>query len=261
MTYWEGVALGVVQGLTEFLPISSSGHLVLAEAALGLRTPGVIVEVAVHLATLLAVVVVYRETVFGLIVGCARGRRDAWRMAALLVIGTLPAVGAALALGGAIERSFDSIRLVGVNLLVTGAILWSTRFRGSAGTDAHPSRKGAIAVGIAQAFALLPGISRSGATVSSAIWLGVGPVQSAEFSFLLAIPAILGAAILQTPEVATGVTAVGLGPLAASFTAAVVTGIFAIRFLVYLLRRGTFYHFAPYCWTVGLSTILWTMLA
>ncbi len=254
MSWWQGILLGVVQGLTEFLPISSSGHLVLAESAIGLQTPGVVVEVVLHVATLLAVVIVYWKTLRTLMTGAIGGDRAAWRYIWLLALATVPAGLIGVTLQDWFETMFDSLALVGVNFLITGTVLWSTR--GRAGHGERPTAQGAFAIGVAQALALLPGISRSGTTVAAGMWLGVDAVRAAEFSFLLAIPAVGGAAILQIPELSGNVMSIGLFPLAAGFVAALVSGVLAIRVLIALLRSRAFHRFAPYCWTIGVITLL-----
>ncbi len=260
MTWWEGLVLGVVQGLTEFLPVSSSGHLVVAEAALGLRTPGVVVEVALHVATVAAVVVAYAGRLRELFLGLARGAGGAWRFLGLLALASLPAGIVGVLFQDFFEAAFDSVALVGVNFLVTGTILWVAG-RSRQGARPEPGPAGAFAIGVAQAIAILPGISRSGTTVAAGIWAGVDPVRAAEFSFLLSVPAIAGAAVLQIPEVVAGGGAVApAGPLALSAGAALVSGVVAIRLLVRLLARRAFHRFAPYCWTVGLVTLTWTLV-
>ena len=260
MTYWEGLVLGVVQGFTEFLPISSSGHLVVAETALGLGTPGVVLEVVLHVATLLAVIVVYRRRLAALIVGAFGGERAAWRSIGLLAVGSVPAAVAGLWLAELFERTFESLALVGVNFVLTGAVLWSTRSLPGAPEGAEPDLRGAGAIGVGQALAILPGISRSGTTIAVALWLRVTPERAAEFSFLLAIPAIAGAAALQIPDLSAGLNAIGTGPLVVSFLASLAAGIAAIRLLVALLRTGGFYRFAPYLWMLGIGTITWAVL-
>ena len=257
MTWWEGVVLGVVQGLTEFLPVSSSGHLVISESLLGLVPPGVFFEVAVHVATLVAVVVVYarrlRELVFGLAADPA-----ARRYVLLLVIASAPLVLGAV-FQDFFERVFHSLPLVGADLLVTGCFLWSTRWVRHA-ERAEPTAGGALGIGFAQVAAILPGISRSGATVTAGMWLGVEPVRAAEFSFLMALPAILGAAALQVPDLMHAAPAVGAAPLVAAFAAALISGIVAIRLLVALLARRAFHRFAPYCWIVGALVLVWGLV-
>ena len=260
MSWWEGVLLGVVQGLTEFLPISSSGHLVVVEAALGITTPGVVIEVVLHVATLLAVVIVYRKVLWRLAGGAVVGDRTAWRYIGLLAIGTVPAALAGLFLEEWFERTFQSLLLVGLNFLITGTVLWSTRGRVRRAEKPSPSTKGAFGIGVAQALAILPGISRSGTTVAAAIWLGVDPVRAAEFSFLLAVPVIAGAAVLQIPNLSSGLASAGALPVAAGFLAALVSGVVAIRLLIFILRNKVFHRFAPYCWGIGAITILFALL-
>jgi undecaprenyl-diphosphatase len=261
VSWWQGIVLGVVQGLTEFLPISSSGHLVVTEAAIGLSSPGVLVEVVLHVATLLAVVLVYRNVLWRMIRGAIVGDPSSWRYIALLAIATVPAGIAGVWLQDFFEQAFESLLLVGVNFVMTGAILWSTRGPVAVADRPAPGNGGAVGIGLAQALAILPGISRSGTTVAAAVWLGIDPVRAAEFSFLLVIPVVLGAALLQVPDLSGGVAAVGIGPLALGFAAAVVSGVVAIRWLVAMLRRRAFHQFALYCWGIGAVTILWAVVA
>ena len=254
MNLWEAVFLGALQGATEFLPVSSSGHLVVAEAVLGLQTPGLVVEVVLHVATLLAVVIVYRKTLGRLAAGVIAGDRAAWRYVLLLALATIPAGLVGVTLQDWFERIFDSLTLVGVNFLITGTVLWSTR--GKTGRGERPTAQGALGIGVAQALAILPGISRSGTTVAAGMWLGMDAVRAAEFSFLLAIPAIAGAALLQIPDLPSDVMSIGALPLVTGFVAALVSGVLAIRVLIALLRSQAFHRFAPYCWAIGIITML-----
>jgi len=190
MNWWQGAVLGVVQGLTEFLPISSSGHLVVAQAAVGLSIPGVLVEVTLHVATLLAVLIVYWTRLGELVAGAIRGDRTAWGYVGLLVLGTIPAGAIGLLFADWFERAFDSLLMVGVSFLVTAGILWSTRRIQIVMVKQTPSWTGAFSIGLAQALAVMPGISRSGSTIAAGLWLGLDPVRAAEYSFLLAVPDI-----------------------------------------------------------------------
>lgn len=260
MNYGQAVLLGLVQGLTEFLPVSSSGHLVVAQAAVGLAAPGVVVEVLLHVATLLAVVIVYRERLVELLTGCVRGRTAAWRMVGLLALASIPAAVVGLTLQDVFERAFDSLLVVGIDFLVTGCVLWSTRRVALQAVTDTPGAVAAGAIGVAQAVAILPGISRSGTTVSAALWFRIRPERAAEFSFLMALPAVAGAAMLELRHLPNGVDGAGWGPLAVGFAAALVSGVFAIRFLVALLRRGAFHRFAPYCWFAGAATVAWAVV-
>jgi len=143
--------------------------------------------------------------------------------------------------------------------MITGLVLWSTRRAAGRATAETLSYPGALAIGVAQAAAILPGVSRSGSTVATALWLGVAPARAAEFSFLMSIPAILGAAVLELPDASA--SAVDPGPLALAFVTALVVGVAAIKVLVRILERGAFYRFAPYCWAIGLATGAWLILA
>ncbi len=257
MSWWEALVLGVVQGATEFLPVSSSGHLVIGQALMGISVPGVIFEVTVHVATLLSILLVYRVRVTGLIRDAAAGERDAWQYVGLLALATVPAAAVGLLWRDRIEALFESPASVGVALLVTGGALWTTRWalRGREWRD--PGLVAAVAMGVAQSFALVPGISRSGATVVAGLWLGVEPREAAAFSFLMAVPAIGGAALLQAPEALAGGSGTGALALVLGGAAAAVTGVTAIRTFVAVLRREAFHAFAPYCWAVGGGFLLW----
>lgn len=251
MSVLEGILLGLIQGLTEFLPISSSGHLVIGETLLGVNAPGVAFEVVLHVATLVSVIVVYHARLRQLALGALRGDRDAMRFIGLLALATVPAGLVGALFEDAIERAFDAPAITGFMLLVTGVLLWSTRSRRSDLLVERPAPRLALGIGVAQAFAILPGISRSGATITAALWGRMSGEQAAEFSFLLSIPAIAGAAALQAPEIGDSWRTMGGAPLLAGFVAALVAGILAIRTLVWLLRRQAFYAFAYYVWIAG----------
>ena len=250
MTLWEALLLGVVQGATEFLPVSSSGHLVMAQTALDVNESGVVFEVAVHLATLISILLVYRTRVVDLAGDGIAGKPAALRYIGLLVVATLPAALVGVLWRDGIEALFDTPAASGVALLVTGAFLWSSRAALASATGTLPGWGAALLIGVAQACALVPGISRSGATVVAALWLGIEAREAAAFSFLMAVPAIAGAAVLQVPDV-TGVTDPSWSVLALGGLAAGVTGVLAIRTFVAMLARRSFHLFAPYCWVVG----------
>ncbi len=257
MSVWQGILLGLVQGLTEFLPVSSSGHLVVVEALTGVRTPGVFVEVALHVATLGSVLVVYGRRLWSVTTGVVRGRPEELRYFGLLVLATIPAGVVGGLFHTKVEAAFHSLAFVGAAFIVTGLALWTTRR--ATGDRTAPSGGGALLIGLAQAVAVFPGISRSGSTVSAALWCRLSPVWAAEFSFLLAVPVIGGAALLEGRHATANVAAVGAVPLAASCAVALASGIWSIRFLVALLRRGRFHAFAPYCWGVGALTVAYAL--
>lgn len=253
MTLWQGVVLGLVQGLTEFLPVSSSGHLRVLEVVTGVHTPGVFVEVALHVATLGSVLVVYGPRLWAIALGVAARRPADLRTAGLLVLASLPAGLVGVLFHRQVEAA-ASLVLVGAGFLLTGFMNWSTRRL--AGGVPQPGVGAAVGIGFAQALAaVFRGVSRSGSTVCAALWAGLRPVAAAEFSFLLAVPVIAGAAVLEGRHMAVNVAAVGAVPLVVSFALAFASGIWSIRFLVALLQRGRFYAFAPYNWAIGVLTI------
>lgn len=253
MSAFEAILLGVVQGLTEFLPVSSSGHLVLAEALLGLDLPGVVFEVTVHLATLCAVLWVYRKRVAALATGLRRGDPASLRYLLLLLLASVPAGIAGVGGRELFEGAFDRPSLAAALLLFTGALVWTVKRSGPRAERSRPDPPDALGIGVAQAVAILPGVSRSGATVAAGTWLGVEVVRMAEFSFLLSVPAIGGAALLQVGELDSASAVLGTGPLVAGFAAALLSGVAAIRIFVRMLERRTFHRFAYYCWFVGLA--------
>lgn len=260
MNELEAAFLGLVQGLTEFLPVSSSGHLVMAQTVLGVGEEGLLFEIAVHVATLASVVVFYWRRILELGLGVIRGRREALEYAVKLVIATVPAVVAVLLLGDFLDAQFDTPAVAGVCLLVTGLLLWTTRSTVRAATLTAPSFGAALAIGCAQAFAILPGISRSGSTVAVAMALRVNPVVAAEFSFLMSIIAITGAAVRTLPDLAS-VDAERLAPLLVGGLIAMLSGIAAIWMFVRLLRTQAFHWFALYTWGAGLAFLAWLQLA
>jgi undecaprenyl-diphosphatase len=254
VTLWQGIILGLVQGLTEFLPVSSSGHLRVLEVVTGVRTPGVFVEVALHVATLGSVLVVYGARLWQIVRGALALRAQALRTTGLLLLATIPAGVFGVLFHRRVEEAATSLVLVGIGFLITGCVNWSTRQR--AGTRSEPTVGGAIGIGFAQAVAaVFRGVSRSGSTVAAGLWCGLSPTAAAELSFLLAVPVIAGAALLESRHIVSGVAAVGTAPLAVSFAIAFVAGLWSIRLLVNLLKQGRFYAFAPYNWAIGLLTI------
>ncbi len=256
----EALILGIVQGATEFLPISSSGHLVLVGALLGVEEGGLLVEITLHTGTLLAVLVYFRSRLRWMFTEAPRrdetGRRArAWIL--WLLVGTVPAALVGILLRGPIEEVFRSPRAALAGLLATGFILASTRWAVSRLKD--PAGPAALVMGLAQAVAILPGISRAGATIAAGMWSGVDKSEAAEFSFLLSLPAIGGAALLQTAELMQGGVPGASGmvlPLALGFAASFAAGYAAIAGLLEVLRRRGLVPFAWYCWAVALAGLL-----
>jgi len=247
--------LGALQGATEFLPISSSGHLRLAESIPGFEKPGLFFDVALHLGTLVAVVLIYRKQLAALVGGMAKRDRGALRAAALLVVASVPTAVIGLALKDVVEDI--AVLWVGTLLLANAAILATTR-RATPDADAPDFWKMAFwvafIVGIAQGIAVLPGISRSGATIATALLLGVRSSSAAAFSFLASIPAILGAAVLTARDIESFSRADVSASIVGAIVAAVV-GAVCLTLLLRLLAKARFYHFAWYCVALGLVAI------
>ncbi len=256
----DAIVLGILQGLTEFLPVSSSGHLVMAQTVLGVEAGGGIVfEVAVHLATLVAIVAFYHKRVWVLTTGTLRFDAIHLRYVGKLIVGTLPAVVVALTAREFIEAQFDSPAVAGVMLLITGCIVWSTRYTIGRGEATEPSWRNAFIIGCAQAFAILPGITRSGTTVATALALGMSPLAAAEYSFLLGVIAMAGAAVLLAPDLAGASSDLVTGILLGGGTA-LVSGMLALFSFIWLLRSQRFHAFAWYAWLVGGGFLMWMFL-
>lgn len=247
---------GLVQGLTEFLPISSSGHLVvipafLAELGFDIAPPSLAVSAVLHLGTLLAVVVYFRADL--LKVARFRENPEGRKIALLVAVGTIPAL-VGFPLRDRIESIQDDVTKVGFALIATGVILVIGQMFARGGRQLIEGRiPDAIVVGVAQAFALIPGISRSGITISAANTQGFEPTQSARFSFLLGMPAIAGAGLISLPEL-FGTDALGWDLLVGLIVAAI-SGYTAIALLLAALRRIGLIPFAVYCFIVGGLTV------
>ena len=260
MTDLEAFVLGVIQGLTEFLPVSSSGHLVVLQALFGAEQQGILFEVVVHVATLASVLIFYRRRVGTLIVGSIRGDADARNYCLKLGVATLPAVLLVLVAGDILDALFESPAAAGTGFLITGGILWTTRKTAPAAQLSGPGWRAALLIGCAQALAIVPGISRSGATVGAALALGVAPLAAAEFSFLMSVIAILGAAIRALPELGSAPSA-AIAPLAIACASALVCGVAAIWLFLRLLQTCAFHYFAYYTWAIGFAVFVGLAIA
>ncbi|MGH8016111.1 MAG: undecaprenyl-diphosphate phosphatase, partial [Candidatus Zixiibacteriota bacterium] len=199
MSYFEAATLGIIQGLTEYLPVSSSGHLVLAQELFGFNPKGIAFEIVVHLGSLLAVLVYFRQRLWRLFKSLyPNGERQERKYIQYLFLATIPAGIIGLAFEDFFDKMFSSPVMTSFLLFITGLILLSTRF--APRTTGEVSLAKSLVIGLAQASAILPGISRSGSTITAGLWAKVDPAKAAEFSFLLSIPAIGGAAILKSDE-------------------------------------------------------------
>ncbi len=255
----DSILLGIVQGLTEFLPVSSSGHLVLAQEILDAKFgQGILFEVAVHIATLFAILIFYRRRVANLAYGTLTRDHNALQYVGKLVVGTLPAVAVALLLRSWIEEQFNSLLVVGICLIATGFIVWSTRYTNKHTGAEEPGWGAAFLIGCVQAFAILPGISRSGSTVAMGLALGLSPLAAAEFSFMLGMIAMAGAGVLLLPEL-TAIEPGLMNTILAGSVAALISGLAALAAFVWLLKTQRFYIFSWYAWTVGIATVIWSL--
>ncbi len=257
MNYPQALVFGLLQGMTEFLPVSSSGHLVVLKVLFGLREVPRLFDVVLHVATLLVVFVVFRRKILellGAILRFVRGRRrpeDAPLLAFVRVIITATVFTGVIGLLIKDSGAENHPRLVSALFIVT-AVLLVAAGRRSAGAGGRPGLKEAVIVGIAQGVGVLPGISRSGITISAALLAGMDRREAGEFSFLLAIPAILGAFILTLKDAGELAAVVAPGPLAAGFIAAFAAGYAALRILLGLVRGGRLGWFALYLVPLGL---------
>jgi len=249
--------LGIVQGLTEFLPVSSSGHLRLAGAVFGLEEPDTLFDIAVHAGTLGAVCAVYRADL-GKMVGSLMNptwKNPSFRLVVLVCIGTLPVGFVGLMAGDWLETNATDVLAVGALLILNGVILMVSRGRGQNGrTLEELTVVDALIVGAMQSIALFRGISRSGTTITTALLRGVDRSAAATFGFLLAIPAIAGATVLQLAK-AMEAGAVSWIPLVVGTVTAGVVGYLALLGLIKVVNRGQLHHFAWYCWALGLTAI------
>lgn len=259
--------LGALQGFTEPIPISSSGHLVLAQYFLGIELPGLSFEVLMNAASLLAVLVIYRKDLVRLSVNGLRyiGTRDPasksdFFFIIYLLIATIPAGAIGVLFGDAIEALVkDGVQVVGITLIITGIALYLIRNLKGKKNDGDLSVKDAIIVGLAQAVALIPGISRSGATIIAAVGLGMKQETALRFSFLLYIPVSLGTTVLAIGDIA-GNEALSSqwAPLMIAFIASFVLSYFALKWFMGIMERGNLKYFSYYCWIVGILVILFS---
>ena len=263
--YWLILLLAVVQGLTEFLPVSSSGHLVLFESLFGARgEKGMMFEIIVHVGTLAAVILVYRRKVAGLLSGVvrflssrfSRGIEEA-RYIGYMAVASIPAAVVGLFFHDEIDVLFDSPRVTALLLIATALVLTASRME-------RPEREldigRALLIGAAQAVAILPGCSRSGWTITTGLLLGLGFHRAAEFSFLISIPAILGALVLEMVKNPIAASRGEIMPLLIGGAVAFLAGWFALRLLLRILRAGSLHRFSYYLAAIGITALLYFTL-
>lgn len=259
MTVIEALVLGIVQGLTEFLPVSSSGHLVIIDHLIGAHNQGatgLAFYTALHMGTLLAVMWAFWPDIMEIL------KRPFSRLTGLIIITCIPAALMGFFLEPLFEKAFESLLVVGIALLVTGILLYASEKLNSqriTGKDWETTTyTDALFIGILQGLAIIPGLSRSGSTIAGALFCGLEREKAARFSFLVSIPVILGAGILEMKDISFPVMNFSdklsfiVGPLAA-----MLTGYLAIRLVLRLVKKGRLSLFSYYVWGLGLLTIAW----
>ncbi|MET2869582.1 undecaprenyl-diphosphate phosphatase [Exiguobacterium profundum] len=267
MTVWLFYTLlGLIQGFTEPIPISSSGHLVIFQELFNIDLPGLSFEVFVNFASLLAVLTIYRQDVVRLIMSLwtflfKKDRSDEKmvdvKFIGLLLVATVPAGVLGVLFGDWIAEVLGGVATVGYTLIITGLALWFIRnMRGNKG-DGGITLRDAVLIGLAQAVALIPGISRSGATIVMAMLLGIKQESALRFSFFLFIPISLGTMILDGPTLFTNPDTRDLfGPLLLAFIASYVLTAISLKWFQHIMAKGELKYFSYYCWIVGLLVVL-----
>lgn len=272
MEIYQGIILGIMQGLTEFLPVSSSGHLALGQSFFGITEPTLFFDVSLHMGTLMAVAVVFYQDIKRMIMalialfkqvfsgGNAREmlREDEdIRFVSLIIVGSIPTAILGLVLKSYVHTFSSSLSVVGCMLLVTGTFLWMSRNASSGGDGVMAfGFKRALFVGVCQGMAVIPGISRSGATISAALFSGIDRETAARFSFLLSIPAIVGAEILSFKDFIEQGSSINMAATLCGTLISFGVGYAALVLLLRIVKKGRLHLFAPYCWGLGTIAIL-----
>jgi undecaprenyl-diphosphatase len=258
MTYLDALILGAVQGLTEFLPVSSSGHLELGKAILGDQSvpqESLLFTVVVHFATALSTIVVFRKDIVEIVQGLFQFKwNEEFQFSLKIILSMVPAAFIGLYFSDELESFFSGdIVLVGFMLLITALLLWlADRAKN---TIKEVSFKSAFVIGVAQAIAILPGISRSGATIATSVLLGIDRARAARFSFLMVVPLILGKMAKDILDGDISMQMDNIGVLTAGFASAFVFGIIACTWMIALVKKAKLSYFAVYCFIVGTASI------
>lgn len=273
LSFVYAIFMGILQGLTEFLPVSSSGHLVLLQQILGFEEMGLGFNIILHIGTLIAVVIYYRDDLFLLIkeffslcndILLTRGKpnlkaNEHRLLLVMLIIAILPTAAIGFVFNDLFESLFKTWYIVGYTLIITGILLWISNYLPVGSKQANNiTFKDALFVGLIQGAAITPGISRSGTTIFAGLVTGFTRDLATRFSFLLSVPAILAAVILEGPEIVRELSLIGdLLPVLSGLVASTVSGYLAIDLLISLLKKQKLQYFSYYCWVVGGLTILY----
>ncbi|MFH1332525.1 MAG: undecaprenyl-diphosphate phosphatase [archaeon] len=248
--FFEAFVLGLVQGVTEWLPVSSSGHLVLVQNFFGISEP-VVFDVVLHLASLLVILFVFWKDIVKLVSGLLSFEKSSVRFFLMLVLASVPVAFVGFFFNDFIKSIFNNNYTVGVSLLVTSALLFLSKYPRLKNKSLNFVNS--FVVGVAQAAAILPGISRSGATISSGLMMGVKKEEVAKFSFLLFIPAIVGAGLFEINSISE---VSNFSVLFVAFLTALVFGFLSLKLLLSLIKKGKFHYFAWYCLFLGLIVLI-----
>lgn len=264
MSSLEAIILGLVQGLTEFLPVSSSGHLAIGKALFGIETADLSFEVAVHAATVLATIVVFWKDIWKLLGGLFKWKLNSeTRYILLILLSMIPVFIVGMFFKDSVESLFgNGLLVVGCALLVTALLLFlSETLTARRGADGGKvTWKSALWMGLAQAIAVVPGLSRSGSTIAAGLLSGVSKQEVTRFSFLMVLIPILGEAFLDVVGGDFAASTVGTIPLILGFLAAFVSGLFACKFMIAMVRKARLKWFALYCVLVGAACIVSTLV-
>lgn len=264
MTLWQALLLGILQGATEFLPVSSSGHLVILPHLLDWPDPGLVLDTVLHLGTMVAVVFYFWRELWSLALAAAESLRERSlddpqaRIAWGLLLATIPTAFIGWLLEERIEELFQAPQAAGGFLLVTALLLLLAEYRGRQQRDLETlSWRDALLIGLAQTLAIAPGLSRSGTTIAAGLLLGYRRAEATRFSFLLSVPIILGSGLYQLLKLTgdAGAATSSSGAMLVGFLAAAVTGYLAIAGFLALVRRQSLWPFAAYCAALGLLVV------
>ena len=277
MSYFEAVILGLVQGLAEFLPISSSGHLALLQQAFGVSEDKVLLfAVLLHVGTLISVFIVYWKDIWALIVelcltikdlctgkGLRLAERPVRKLGVMIIVATIPTAVIGLAFSDFFDSLYTSVIQIGVGLIITGFLLVLAEKMGEGNRGIQQMNfRNAIFIGLVQGVAICPGISRSGSTLFGSLICNLDRKFAVKFVFLISIPSILGSAVLETPAaIEAGVTAAELGPILVGMLVAAVSGLVAIKTMIKIVSDKKLSYFSYYVWVLGVIVVLYGLFA
>lgn len=276
MNIFESILLGLIQGLSEFLPISSSGHLALLQYFFGIEGESVLIfAVLLHFGTLIAVLIVYRKDIWELIIELGRAIKDIFtgkglnvnanenrRLGYMIIVATIPVVIIGLLFNDFFKEAYTNILMIGICLIITGTFLWIAERQASGYKGIREMRfRDAVFVGVLQCIAMLPGISRSGATIVGGLFAGLNRELAVKFAFLISIPSVIGAVILETPAaIEQGLAGELLIPVIIGVVIAGISGFIAIKTMIKIVSNKKLFYFSFYTWIVGIAIVTYLIV-